>query len=278
MPPNDNPNPVLDENLRALLGKAYTPQSPPPALAARVERLMRREAAKRAIEVTGPWLPAMAGVAAAVVLGVAAYLVLWHPSRTGGNLASGVDRHPPTSLDKSSTFNDAGSGARSLVPQYLLSATSGPANAGRKLTVGTTVQTEAGQRQRLALPDRSVLYVNQSTTLTLVADRLVNLVQGEVFVEAALEPGTSFFVQTPPRFIRATDAKFKVAVAGGRMVVVTAQGVVAVGRTREDVEMANNVLSVRTGQRLTVSGQTESPEPSGPLDRELEWAKGLTGQ
>ena len=53
--------------------------------------------------------------------------------------------------------------------------------------------------RRVALPDGSILYVNQNTRVKLDADRRVTLESGEVFVEVAprQETGERFIVKTP---------------------------------------------------------------------------------
>src|SRR5262249_53553510 len=49
--------------------------------------------------------------------------------------------------------------------------------------VGDTLQTPAGQRRRVALPDGSVLYVNQNTTVSVQSDRELRVESGEIFLE-----------------------------------------------------------------------------------------------
>jgi ferric-dicitrate binding protein FerR (iron transport regulator) len=52
-----------------------------------------------------------------------------------------------------------------------------------RLEVGQPVQTAAGQRRVLALPDGSMLFVNERTTARLSDSRHLALTAGEVFVE-----------------------------------------------------------------------------------------------
>src|SRR5262245_31906831 len=58
-----------------------------------------------------------------------------------------------------------------------------PAPPTDRLAVGATVQTAAGEKKRLQLPDNSVLFVNQNTTAMLVDDRRLAMASGEVFIE-----------------------------------------------------------------------------------------------
>src|SRR6266540_124215 len=69
------------------------------------------------------------------------------------------------------------------------------------LAVGGEVQTAAGQRRTARLPDGSILYVNQNSTVKLEADRALALAAGEVFVEVAPRKaeGLAFVVKTPKR-------------------------------------------------------------------------------
>src|SRR5262249_20623539 len=58
-----------------------------------------------------------------------------------------------------------------------------PARAVNSLDVGETVQTPVRKRRRFALPDGSVLYVNQNTKARLDRERELTLCAGEVFLE-----------------------------------------------------------------------------------------------
>src|SRR5262245_13364436 len=65
-----------------------------------------------------------------------------------------------------------------------------PAPAVKALRVGEEIETRAGQRRLVRLPDGSVLYVNAGTRATLEAARRLKLAAGEVYLEAAsLEKG-----------------------------------------------------------------------------------------
>ncbi len=90
------------------------------------------------------------------------------------------------------------------------------------LAVGGSVQTRAGERRRLALPDGSVLYVNQGTKVTLDQERHLTLTAGEVFVEVKpmdLPQGVGpFVVQTPKRELTAVGTKFAARADAGLLV------------------------------------------------------------
>src|SRR5438477_9222707 len=59
------------------------------------------------------------------------------------------------------------------------------APAVKPLAVGTEVRTGTGQRRRAVLPDGSVMYLNEGTTLKVTAGRRLKLSAGEVAVEVA---------------------------------------------------------------------------------------------
>src|SRR5260370_12989012 len=82
------------------------------------------------------------------------------------------------------------------------------------LAVGAVMHTAAGERRRSTLPDGSVLYVNQNTTLRLDDERKVKLDAGEVFIEVAPRSpgraGATFTVQAPDKTFTALGTKFAV--------------------------------------------------------------------
>jgi hypothetical protein len=74
--------------------------------------------------------------------------------------------------------------------ERLTSRQRAPAPKVESVAVGDEVHTEAGQRRRVVLPDGSVLYVNQKTTIKVDAPRRLTLTGGEVFTRTT--PLTQF--------------------------------------------------------------------------------------
>src|SRR5262249_34586789 len=77
--------------------------------------------------------------------------------------------------------------------------------------IGDTITTRAKENRRVALPDGSVLYLNQNTVVKIEAERRVILSAGEIFVEVSPpEPdrdGATFTVRTANREARALGTK-----------------------------------------------------------------------
>ncbi len=100
------------------------------------------------------------------------------------------------------------------------------------LAVGSEIHTKAGERRRVTLPDASVLYINQDTTLRLDEDRKVHLETGEVYVEvsprAPDQNGATFTVQTADRTFTALGTKFAVNAERKGSELLVAQGKVKV--------------------------------------------------
>ncbi len=139
--------------------------------------------------------------------------------------------------------------------------------AVKAVPVGEEVRTGSNQRRRLVLPDGSVLYVNQSSNLKVVAERRLKLTAGEVLVEAApaKEP---FVIDTPKRQVAALGTTFAVKASDQGTGVVVARGKVKVnevGGQRERI--------VSAGQRLTADG--DKPQPSPRASELLDWARDL---
>ena len=117
---------------------------------------------------------------------------LGHGGRGGGRLAvlpaspRRGSRRPGAGLLRAASAESAmiaaGEAGPALTPRPRPAAAGpAPALAGRRRTVGT----KAGERRRVALPDGSVLYVNQNTTVKLDAGAGWSSAAGEVFVEVA---------------------------------------------------------------------------------------------
>jgi hypothetical protein len=138
------------------------------------------------------------------------------------------------------------------------------------LAVGEQRQTGANERQRVALPDGSVVYLNQNTNVRLDADRRLNVESGEVFVEVAPAPGDSrpplarstFVVRTAQREVTALGTKFAVKVEPAGTSVVVTQGKV-------EVSGVSGVLSA--GQQLRADGDRPDFAPRASVV--LDWLR-----
>src|SRR6266478_5703204 len=67
--------------------------------------------------------------------------------------------------------------------QRLTSQPRPKAPAAKTVSVGEEIHTRAGQRRRVMLPDGSILFVNQNTTVTLDTARRLTLAAGEVLLD-----------------------------------------------------------------------------------------------
>ncbi len=132
-----------------------------------------------------------------------------------------------------------------------------------KLAAGDSLDTKAGERRRVGLPDGSVLYVNQNTSVHLDSERTVQLDRGEVFVEVAPHgPDAGFVVKTADRQVHALGTKFEVRADGKQTSVVVTQGKVQVSGMKD---------ALAAGQALTAKGVEPAPRASHLLD----WTRDL---
>jgi len=240
-----------DANVSRLLGQSYDPPAVPAEFAAQVQTRLQAvaaEAARQRADMPG-WSPvnrrlaALAAVAA--LLGIVALGLRFMPRP-----AAPSSPHP------------------ALSDQPMIAASS-PRPARTPLLIpGQSLATRSGERRRVALPDGSVLSVNQNTAIHYDALRHLTLKAGEIFVEVAphlVDRASSLFtVATPHRAIRAVGTKFLVrASADGTGVAVT-QGQV-------HVSDGDGLLSA--GQQLAAkeSAVTAMPRMSYLLD----WTRDL---
>lgn len=146
-----------------------------------------------------------------------------------------------------------------------------PAPVVARVVVGEMIVTQVGQRRLVQLPDGSTLYVNQSTTVKLSADRLLTLEEGEVFVEVSPRSpdsdAASFTVKTPKRDVIALGTKFAVrAEPNGTSVVVT-QG---------KVRVSGSERFLLAGQQL--ASDSDRPVPAPRASHLLDWIRELIEQ
>ena len=108
-------------------------------------------------------------------------------------------------------------------PEHLTACSRRLNPAATTIRAGEEVRTEAGQRRRFVLPDNSVLYVDQNSTLKLAAESELSLMRGRVFVEMGpRQKDASFVVKTSKRTVSGSAAHFAVQTgADGAQVIVT---------------------------------------------------------
>lgn len=107
------------------------------------------------------------------------------------------------------------------------------------LAVGQTLRTGATQRQRRALPDGTLVYVNANTRLRVESERRIRLSRGEIFLEVHRRPDKGakapFVVHTPPRTVSALRTKSSIRVDRADVAVTVTQGEVRVSGLRSAV-------------------------------------------
>jgi tetratricopeptide (TPR) repeat protein len=150
-------------------------------------------------------------------------------------------------------------------PQRLVSRKRPVDPAAKTVAVGDKITTAAGERRRLILPDRSVVYLRERSTLTVRADDRVTLSKGEAFFETASgKRATALLVETPKREVQARDSRFGVRVEDAGTTVIVASGQARV----EGVEAA-----IRAGQALEPTAK--SPKPAPRISHLVTWTRDL---
>ncbi|HEX5273241.1 MAG TPA: VIT domain-containing protein, partial [Gemmataceae bacterium] len=253
----DNPRPngsapqqapdVTEQNLERLLGKAYKPEVPDPDFVRRVRDRLAAASRDQAPAVLSrrpffgrQFLNVLAAAAALAGLALL-FNVLLTPQTHVEPVAWQDDRPkdvaPPAPIDQPAERELLGQPDVENPPrQYAQHLTPRPrpqSPEAPRLAVGDSLETKAGERRRVALPDGSVLYLNENTTVKLAAERRVTLSAGEVFVEVAPRPADEggaarFVVATPKREVVALGTKFDVTAFGAGTGVTVTQGKVRV--------------------------------------------------
>src|SRR5262249_41445635 len=127
--------------------------------------------------------------------------------------------------------------------------------------------TKPGERRRVTLADGSVLYLNGDTSVKYLADRQVQLVRGELYVEVApREAGTgaTFVVKAPGRDMEALGTRFSVWAEGAKSGLVVTQG---------KVQVSGLNSLVYAGQQLAPGEQVPAPAPRST--HILDWTREL---
>ncbi len=265
---------VGDENVERLLSTAYDPEVPDGKFVRRVgERMLSaarqgggaRRRKPRVIVLPLRRAPLWAAAAAVLIgLGMLLSNALWERPEAGPRQARpmrwpGV-RPGGRRLPAAAVAGLGGGGLRAR-PRP-------PAAPASPVAVGAAIETKA-RRRRIALPDGSVVYVNERTRLKVEGLRRLRLSAGEVYVEVAPRAGEAgFVVHTPSRQVSARGTRFGVRVGPGGTDVLVTQG---------QVNVSGYSGLVHAGRQLSCgSGSAGGKLAAMPrASHELEWTKDL---
>ncbi|MCE9555693.1 MAG: FecR domain-containing protein [Planctomycetes bacterium] len=303
---SENNREIADRNIERLLGEAYRPEEPDASFVAKVQESLQSAAMRRrnsagatSVDVpplSGQWPPLMTqyvgwGVAAALLIGLFYALSgtsAQRPMSKPGVLEDGSGQ--PVIQDR--VIQDRVSRGPAIPMPTLdarlgsrwLSALKRPAPPTAAVThAGQTVKTGPRERRRVALPDGSVVCLNENTTLRTLADRRVALDAGEIYLDVAPrtpgapvatktttpKPEGTFVVETPARRLTALGTKFSVTVADKQTDVAVVQGRVRADKVAEPLS---------AGQRASLKDVGDDPAEiqSAPrLAELLYWTRDL---
>ncbi|MCI0743760.1 MAG: FecR domain-containing protein, partial [Gemmataceae bacterium] len=157
-----------------------------------------------------------------------------------------------------------------LVPVLVWSATASPdrltsqpapkENPAPKLEVGQTVETQAGQRRRLALPNGGTCFIQEKSRLKLVSASEIQVERGEILLESPAR----FTVTTPHRTIEGQNAHVVIQMEKQETSLCVLKGRVSVSGLAE---------SVGTGWKLAAGQKT--PAPFLGSAQAVDWTKDL---
>jgi hypothetical protein len=173
---------VADRNVQRLLSSAYQPEVPDAQFVAQTRQRLRSVAtqAARGVSVASKhdavgntatnWrILAACGIAAGLLIA----LSVWN----GGtdNRESKAPRPKRDSSVERINFAASEQTSRPVESRQLTARPRDAAPQPNRVALGDVVETQAGQRRRLMLPDGSVLYMNQSTKVHISGDRRLAL-------------------------------------------------------------------------------------------------------
>ncbi|MEK6260894.1 MAG: VIT domain-containing protein [Planctomycetota bacterium] len=183
------------------------------------------------------------------------------PELRPGELISSNDRTPLAPAHSGGNHPDSGTGRAE--PSSTVAAI-------QRVKPGETLTTGLREKRRVTLPDGSVLSINEQSRVTIVSERRVKLLAGEVFVEVVpCESSERFVVETPHRTVTALGTKFVVKAQDRATNVVVTQGKVRVSGVDEAVSAGQELIA-----DLTESNSAEL-RPAKRSAYVVEWVKDL---
>lgn len=139
-----------------------------------------------------------------------------------------------------------------------------------RLKIGQTLRTGHREKQRVMLPDGSLLAINESSHIVVTGARRLKLIAGEVFVEAipARTAQDRFVLETGRRTVTALGTKFLVKDTGAATNVVVTQG---------EVQVSGVAESLPAGQELIASPDAPVPtiQPARRASYVVGWVRDL---
>ncbi len=135
----------------------------------------------------------------------------------------------------------------------------------KTLKAGDTLTTASGEQRRVRLPDRSLVFVRQGTTLNVTKAGALAVESGEVFVEASSDRMTPpLKVKTPGRELETRGGRFGVRAGEGGTALVVASG---------SVKVEGIADPVKGGELL--AEKAERPSRAARVSHLVAWTKGL---
>src|SRR5262245_44663660 len=118
----------------------------------------------------------------------------------------GVPTMSPSRLLLSAVVLFAAETLSARAPDRLVSRPLPPTSGEKALKIGERLVTGPNEQRRLRLPDRSLVYVRQNTTLYLGKGGTLDVQSGEVFIETAPDSARrALKAQGPGRKVEARD-------------------------------------------------------------------------
>jgi transmembrane sensor len=131
-------------------------------------------------------------------------------------------------------------------------------------------RTGIGERLSITLADGSHVTLNTDSILRPVFDaseRRVVLERGQALFEVAKNPGRPFVVETAQRRFVAVGTAFDVRIDGDRVQVTMIEGTVR-------VESPASVVTITTGEQLSVIDERQDRIRVAEIDRVTSWRRG----
>ncbi|ATI01516.1 FecR domain-containing protein [Alcaligenes faecalis] len=133
-------------------------------------------------------------------------------------------------------------------------------------------RTARGEVRQLSLPDGSSVWLSSDTALNhdyRGDQRLLSLVQGEILIDTAADPGRPFLVKTRQGLLRALGTRFTVRLDGQETFLAVYQGAVQV-----DTVSNGKQRIVYAGQQTQLS-RAQIADTVPVLPERQSWTKGI---